>query len=136
MGLFSLGAIQTMKADEMRLGQIFNHQVSESTTGRYRSSEYKHAHNGEPDEAILGSLEDQISPEKDKNSNMPKQLPALEQSPHNFDLLRPDGRDTPKFNEESLDEENIYVRKRLMLQERKEFYAQENYRSETTPHLH
>jgi len=37
--------------------------------------------------------------------------------------IRPDGCDTPKFNEDSFSEENKYIRKRIMLQARKELYA-------------
>ena len=50
--------------------------------------------------------------------------------------LIPNGLDTPKFNEDdSLGgaEENVYTKKRLLLQARKDFYAAENYRSETNP---
>ena len=95
--------------------------------GRYKSSESKVAHSGEPDDAFLESLEQQVAlNNNDKNCDMPKQLPELESSPQNFDLamFRPDGCDTPKFNDEdSSTEENIYVKKRLMLQARKELYA-------------
>ena len=86
--------------------------------GRYKSSEYKMAHEGEPDDAILEHLEHHATlNNNDKNYDMPKQLPALESSPQNFDLLlrRPDGCDTPKFNEDSFSEENVYVKKRQML---------------------
>lgn len=137
IGVFSLGAIQTMQTDQLKLAHLFNNQVSESTVGRHRTSESKAAHCGEPDDDILAGAKDLDSAHKDKNFDMPKQLPDLEQSPQNFDLLsrRPDGCDTPKFNEDSFQEENKYVKKRIMLQARKDFYAQENYRSETTSQL-
>jgi len=64
---------------------------------------------------------------------MPKQLPTLEQSPHNFDLIMKsaDGMGTPKFNEECAADVDIYVKKRQLILAKKEFYAMENYRSET-----
>ena len=58
-GQFSLGAMLTPKPKENtdeknKFEHSFNnHQVSESTMGRYKSSEYKMAHVGEPDDAIL-----------------------------------------------------------------------------------
>ena len=49
--------------------------------------------------------------------NMPKQLPTLEQSPHNFDLIMKsaDGMGTPKFNEEFTADVDTYVKKRQLI---------------------
>ena len=66
--------------------------------------------------------------------NMPKQLPPLEQSPHNFDLImkNADEMGTPKFNEDSIADVDTYAKKRQLILAKKELYAMENYRSETT----
>ena len=46
--------------------------------------------------------------------------------------MQPDGGlGTPKFNEEPTTDENVYVKKRELLLQKREFFAMENYRSET-----
>ena len=63
----------------------------------------------------------QVETEKDNNlfgvldiRNLPRQLPALEQSPQQFDLMMKlaDGMGTPKFNDEPAFNENAYLKKR------------------------
>jgi len=76
--MFSLGAVQTMQADELKLAHLFNNQVSESTVGRHKFSESKTAHDGDHEDDILASIQDPNSSAKHKNNNMPKQLPELE----------------------------------------------------------
>ena len=46
--------------------------------------------------------------------DLPRQLPALEQSPQQFDLMMKlaDGIGTPKFNEDPIFGENAYSKKR------------------------
>ena len=68
----------------------------------------------------------------DKDYDLPRQLPALDASPLNFDLMSSEaksGQDglvgTPKFNDQELkmSDEDYYLKKRQLIQAKKELFA-------------
>ena len=109
--------------------------MSSSDTNYRKSTDAQLAHEGEPD----GDLDDnnQLLLDdmnrlslNDKDYDLPRQLPALDASPLNFDLMSSEaksGQDglvgTPKFNELKMSDEDYYLKKRQLIQAKKELFA-------------